>query len=110
MNLTGLSHSEISVSKAVCASTELIAAYHVLHRLPVPRHPPSALSSLIENLLALRSNPSNVRAKLHSLLEDTLDALLTCYEVVKDQRLISETDTHQERHNFVGPNFGDDRD
>ena len=28
-------------------SPKLIAAYHVFHRLPIPRHPPFALSSLI---------------------------------------------------------------
>jgi hypothetical protein len=27
----------------VCSSPELIAAYHVLHRLSEPRHPPYAL-------------------------------------------------------------------
>ena len=36
----GLSHSEIPASTAICASTGLIAAYHVLHRLREPRHPP----------------------------------------------------------------------
>ena len=41
---TGLSHSEISGSKFICNSPELIAAYHVLHRLREPRHPPCALS------------------------------------------------------------------
>ena len=30
----------------VCSSPRLFAAYHVLHRLPMPRHPPYALSSL----------------------------------------------------------------
>src|SRR5262249_36888443 len=35
--------SEISGSKCVGNSPELIAAYHVLHRLSVPRHPPNAL-------------------------------------------------------------------
>src|SRR4026207_602562 len=44
--LDGLPHSEISGSKPVCGSPELIAAYHVLHRRPAPRHPPYALSSL----------------------------------------------------------------
>src|SRR5262245_145981 len=44
--LEGLPHSEISGSKPVCGSPELIAAYHVLHRRPAPRHPPYALSSL----------------------------------------------------------------
>jgi hypothetical protein len=42
----GLPHSEISGSKPVCGSPELIAAYHVLHRLLAPRHSPYALSSL----------------------------------------------------------------
>ena len=39
----GLSHSEIRGSKAICAYPRLIAAYHVLHRLREPRHPPYAL-------------------------------------------------------------------
>ena len=39
-------HSEISGSKDVCSSPKLIAAYHVFHRLPVPRHSPCALFSL----------------------------------------------------------------
>ena len=39
----GLSHSEIPASTAICAYTGLIAAYHVLHRLREPRHPPCAL-------------------------------------------------------------------
>ena len=43
----GLSHSEIRGSKAICASPRLIAAYHVLHRLQEPRHPPYALSYLL---------------------------------------------------------------
>ena len=39
----GFPHSEISGSKCIGNSPELIAAYHVLHRLSVPRHPPNAL-------------------------------------------------------------------
>ena len=39
----GLSHSEIRASKVICTYTQLIAAYHVLHRLCEPRHPPCAL-------------------------------------------------------------------
>jgi hypothetical protein len=42
----GFPHSEISGSRPVCGSPELIAAYHVLLRLLAPRHPPYALSSL----------------------------------------------------------------
>ena len=39
-------HSEIRGSKIICISPRLIAAYHVFHRLPVPRHSPCALFSL----------------------------------------------------------------
>ena len=39
-----LSHSEISGSGVICTYPKLIAAYHVLHRLREPRHPPYALS------------------------------------------------------------------
>ena len=42
----GLPHSEISGSKLACSSPKLIAACHVLHRRPVPRHPPRALYRL----------------------------------------------------------------
>ena len=43
----GLLHSEILGSKCVCHSPKLIAAYHVLPSLAMPRHPPCALSRLI---------------------------------------------------------------
>ena len=39
-------HSEISGSKDICSSPKLFAAYHVFHRLPVPRHSPCALVRL----------------------------------------------------------------
>ena len=39
----GFPHSDISGSMAICASPKLFAAYHVLLRLSVPRHPPCAL-------------------------------------------------------------------
>jgi hypothetical protein len=42
----GFPHSEINGSSNKCFSPLLIAAFHVLHRLEVPRHPPCALSSL----------------------------------------------------------------
>ena len=41
-----LPHSEISGSTLVCSYPKLIAAYHVLHRLSVPRHPSYALNIL----------------------------------------------------------------
>ena len=39
-------HSEISGSLDMCSSPKLFAAYHVFHRLSVPRHPPCALVSI----------------------------------------------------------------
>ncbi len=42
----GFPHSEINGSMDKCSSPLLIAAFHVLHRLKVPRHSPYALSSL----------------------------------------------------------------
>ncbi len=43
----GFPHSEICGSKGARASPQLIAACHVLHRLPAPRHPSEALMRLI---------------------------------------------------------------
>ena len=42
----GLPHSEIRGSKPIPGSPLLIAGYHVLHRLLLPRHPPNALLAL----------------------------------------------------------------
>ena len=55
----GLSHSEIRGSRVICTYPRLIAAYHVLHRLREPRHPPCALSYF---LLAF-SCPSSLRSR-----------------------------------------------
>ena len=39
-------HSDIHGSQVICTSPWLFAAYHVFHRLLVPRHPPCALLCL----------------------------------------------------------------
>ena len=39
----GFPHSDICGSMDICSSPQLFAAYHVFHRLLVPRHPPCAL-------------------------------------------------------------------
>ena len=44
LQVIGLSHSEIHGSEVICTYPWLIAAYHVLHRLREPRHPPDALT------------------------------------------------------------------
>ena len=49
LQTAGLSHSEIFGSKVICTCPKLIAAYHVLHRLREPRHPPCALAYFLSN-------------------------------------------------------------
>ena len=48
-------HSEICGSKLICSSPQLIAACHVLRRLPMPRHSPYALLCLNYLLLSVIS-------------------------------------------------------
>src|SRR3982075_702184 len=57
----GFPHSEIPGSKLVRSSPRLIAAYHVLHRLSAPRHPPNALKALDRS--HDRCSPSGSAAK-----------------------------------------------
>ena len=57
-------HSDISGSMDICSSPKLFAAYHVFHRLLVPRHPPYALIS-ITNLLS--STGMNDCLHMHSV-------------------------------------------
>ena len=58
----GFPHSEIHGSRIICISPWLIAAYHVFHRLSVPRHPPCALLRLTFICIALHTR---------ALLQDT---------------------------------------
>ena len=58
----GFPHSDICGSLDICSSPQLFAAYHVFHRLLVPRHPPCALSCLttISSCIALHHDmPAN---------------------------------------------------
>ena len=55
---SGFPHSEISGSKDICSSPKLIAAYHVFHRLLVPRHPPYALTCLTITRIAFSYIPA----------------------------------------------------
>ncbi len=84
----GLPHSEITGSIHVCSSPVLIAAYHVLHRLQKPRHPPFALVTFSLNEFSLNHKPS---ATLF-----TLDLTFTrCLEIAV--------------HNILPIHIGDDR-
>ena len=51
----GFPHSDISGSMDICSSPKLFAAYHVFHRLLVPRHPTCALLRLTNFLCHVAS-------------------------------------------------------
>ncbi len=55
-------HSDICGSMDICSSPQLFAAYHVFHRLLVPRHPPCALSSLTCSHLPAVANMSHIHS------------------------------------------------
>ena len=56
----GLPHSEIRGSKPILGSPQLIAEYHVLHRLLLPRHSPNALLAL--DLIQKETDPKGLHA------------------------------------------------
>ena len=62
----GFPHSDISGSMDICSSPKLIAAYHVFHRLLVPRHPPCALIRLTNLTNNFGSNPDGRCFRLYS--------------------------------------------
>ena len=64
---SGFPHSEISGSKDICSSPKLFAAYHVFHRLLVPRHPPYALIS-ITNRQETRVGFSSTHTSVYALV------------------------------------------
>ena len=87
----GFPHSEISGSTPVCGSPKLIAAYHVLHRLLAPRHPPYALSSLtiirkLTFFICRRSLPGLRTTTAPDTLRHFGKLPFVEYSVVKQQR------------------------
>ena len=54
-------HSDIHGSMVICTSPWLFAAYHVFHRLSVPRHPPCALLRLTFICIALHTRALYLR-------------------------------------------------
>ena len=63
----GFPHSEIRGSTLVRSSPRLIAAYHVLHRLSAPRHPPDALQALDRSLARCPCGRPRRAAHAHGL-------------------------------------------
>ena len=65
-------HSDISGSMDICSSPKLFAAYHVFHRLLVPRHPPCALYSLTNRFSPAGAGYSST---IHSVVSLVLGSL-----------------------------------
>ena len=74
-------HSEISGSLAMCAYPKLIAAYHVLHRLLMPRHSPCALCSLTFTRLLYLITSSTMKS-IHSRTQVLFISYLSCFLVL----------------------------
>ena len=81
----GLSHSEIAGSRVICTYPALIAAYHVLHRLREPRHPPDALTCFRRLLLlSVQSPVSSVTLYTHhSTLNKNFAHTFSCNQLLR---------------------------
>ena len=77
----GFPHSEISGSRSVSDSPELIAAVHVLLRLWLPRHPPYALRSLTLSLRHASSSHAGFDSREAHFLFARLAGLLPASSV-----------------------------
>ena len=81
----GFPHSDICGSKPVCGSPQLFAAYHVLRRLPVPRHSPCALFRLTSfalsrfTLLAAGSALRAYYVSIFEIIEIVINSPIVCY-------------------------------
>ena len=78
----GFPHSEISGSMLICSSPKLIAAYHVLHRLLMPRHSPCALCSLTYLVKIFQSFAFNITKNISWL---TSQYVLKLYYIIHMQ-------------------------
>ena len=90
---TGLSHSEIRGSKVICTYPQLIAAYHVLHRLREPRHPPCALTYF----LSYRSRMVDIYFQLLTLLFLCTTCQRSCDLRLEDLQFTSEITNQKSR-------------
>ena len=89
----GFPHSEIRGSKLVRSSPRLIAAYHVLHRLSAPRHPPNALKTLdCSHDQCPRRSPGTV------IVRKTSFACRTCPVTMARSRLAGSPHKWQTEH------------
>ena len=81
----GFPHSDISGSMDICSSPKLFAAYHVFHRLLVPRHPPCALYCLISRCIALHHSLKNFSLDLRLYYLGLLISRMSWYVIIQKQ-------------------------
>src|SRR6476661_9093401 len=87
----GFPHSEIPGSKLVRSSPRLIAAYHVLHRLSAPRHPPNTLKALDRS--HYRCSPlGSGRFAFIAERERYIDRKTICFKCIRERR--GQADVH----------------
>ena len=84
----GFPHSEIRGSKVVRTSPRLIAAYHVLHRLSAPRHPPNTLKALDRSHYRCPSP----RQRRMTFIMLGIDRKTICFEHIREHR--GQADAH----------------
>ena len=90
ITLEGLPHSDIAGLMVVSTYPTLIAGYHVLHRLLVPRHPPYALCNLTKNLSSIHTQISPAFDGLYSTMHRIIFGKhITFVVVVRVQRVCS---------------------
>ena len=72
-------HSDICGSMDICSSPQLFAAYHVFHRLLVPRHPPCALFCLTSSVSIALETLAFAFSRLVCLQTLFVKTILVCY-------------------------------
>ena len=82
-----LPHSEISGSACICHYPKLIAAYHVLHRLLTPRHPPCALNSLFQHSLKVLITRRYRRRLKKNISPELISVLFVIFEYIQLQTI-----------------------
>ena len=87
-------HSEIDGSRDICSSPSLIAAYHVFHRLLVPRHPPCALSSITNWILETGISSSYTCIALQALVIYQVFFYFVTFEVVNKVLVTLKNNNH----------------
>ena len=90
----GFPHSEISGSMLICSSPKLIAAYHVFHRLLMPRHSPCALFSLtlsdthgcVSNRLTNKKSPiiGSLISRIMQTHQEVIYKIVFYYPLIKN--------------------------